>query len=331
MLLLAAGSEDPNPLGHVLDRGLIGGHHPLIPGTEEITLFGGPLVTMHMVTLVVAALLLLWVMSIAAKAIGTGPASEGNDRYMTRGHFGQLIEVMILYLRDNVVKPVLGEKTNAYLPYLLTVFFFVLMNNALGLIPLLDIQHLVGALFGDEHFAAIGGTATGNLAVTGGLALISFAVIQVHGLRELGLGGWLHHLLGGAPPYLAIIMVPIELGGMFIKPAALAIRLFANMMAGHILLATLALFGVMAYRGLGSWVAAFGVTVISGLFSIAITFLEVFVAFLQAFIFMFLTAVFIGQLMHHDEHEHAHEHGHGEPGHGEPGHGEPGHGEPAHA
>lgn len=308
MLLLAAGSEDAGPLGHVLDRGLIGGHHPLIPGTENLTLFGGPLLTMHMVTLIVAALLLLWVMSIAAKAIGTGPESEGNDRFLSRGHFAQLIEVIILYLRDSIVKPVLGEQTNAYLPYLLTVFFFVLMNNALGLIPLLDIQHLVGTLFGDPHFAAIGGTATGNLAVTGGLALISFIVIQIHGLRELGLGGWLHHLLGGAPAYLAVIMVPIEIAGMFIKPAALAIRLFANMMAGHILLAALALFGVMAYRGLDSWIAALSISVISGLFSVAITFLEVFVALLQAFIFMFLTAVFIGQLMHHDDHEHAHDH-----------------------
>ncbi len=306
MLLLAAGSKDPDPFGHVLDRAIIGGQHPVIPGTEDLMLFGDPILTMHMVMLVLATLLLLWVMGIAAKAIGTGPESEGNDRYLTRGHFGQLIEVIIVYLRDHIVKPVLGDDTRRYLPFLLTLFFFVLMNNVLGLIPLLDLQHIAGLLlFDDSHFAVIGGTATANLAVTAGLALVSFIVIQVHGMRDLGFAGWAHHLLGGAPAYLAIIMIPVELAGMFIKPAALAIRLFANMMAGHMLMATLALFGLMALRGLDSWIAALGVSVVSGAFSIAITFLEVFVAFLQAFIFMFLTAVFIGQLSHHDDHGHA--------------------------
>ena len=95
-------------------------------------------------------------------------------------------------------------------------------------------------------------------------------------------------------------MIPVEFASMFIKPAALAIRLFANMMAGHMLMATLALFGLMALRGLDSWTAALSVSVVAALFSVAISFLELFVAFLQAFIFMFLTAVFIGQLSHHD-------------------------------
>ncbi|MBT8484487.1 MAG: F0F1 ATP synthase subunit A [Phycisphaerae bacterium] len=304
MHLLAA---ELNPLGHVMDRNIIGGPDALLMGDPH----GTPIVTMHMLTLLLATGLLLWIMNLAAKAITTGPSSEGNDRYLTRGRMAQLIEVITLYLRDTVVKPVLGEKTNKYLPYLLTLFFFVLMNNLLGLVPLLDLQHIVGAFLGDSHFAVIGGTATGNLAVTGGLALIAFLVIQVHGLRELGLAGWAHHLLGGAPWYLAPIMVPVELLGMFIKPAALAIRLFANMMAGHTLMATLALFGLMALSGMESWIAGLGISVIAGAFAVAITFLELFVAFLQAFIFMFLTAVFIGQLSPHDhEHEHAAETAH---------------------
>ncbi|MCP3902326.1 MAG: F0F1 ATP synthase subunit A [Planctomycetes bacterium] len=305
MFALAAGSK-PNPLGHVLDQNIVGGDHALIHATEGWTVFGSPILTLHMVTLVAAALLLVWVMKKAAAAIETGPDGTGHDRYLTAGRVGQLVEVISLYLRDQIVKPVLGEKTNKYLPYLLTLFFFVLMNNLLGLIPLLDLQHLAGMFFGNSHFAVIGGTATGNLAVTGALALISFVVIQVHGLRELGFAGWAHHLLGGAPVFLAPLMIPVEIASMFIKPAALAIRLFANMMAGHMLLATLTLFGMMAYHGAGAWGAA-GVSILSIAFAVAISFLELFVAFLQAFIFMFLTAVFIGQLSHHGHEEH---HGH---------------------
>jgi F-type H+-transporting ATPase subunit a len=310
-------AADIDPLGHVLDRNLIGGEHSLL---AELAHANGwhlpawlehapPLVTMHMVTLVVAALIILWIMLAAARAIDTGPASLGNDRYLTRGRLGQLVEVITLYLRDKVVQPVLGESTSRYLPYLLTLFFFVLMNNLLGLVPLLDLQHIAGVSFGDPHFAVIGGTATGNLAVTGGLAIVAFLVIQIHGLRELGVVGWAKHLLGGAPAYLAPIMVPVELMSMLIKPAALAIRLFANMLAGHTLMATLALFGLMSVQGLQSWIAGFGVSLVAGAFAVAISFLELFVAFLQAFIFMFLTAVFIGQLSHHGDHgEHEDEH-----------------------
>jgi len=301
-MFLASGDK-PNPLGHVLDMDLIGGAHPLLHFSEGWTIFGSPILTVHMVTLVAAAILLVWVMKIAARAITTGPESEGNERYITTGRLAQLVEVITVYLKDTIIKPILGGDTNKYLPYLLTLFFFVLANNLFGLVPLLDLQHIIGAFLGNKHFAVIGGTATANLAVTAALALIAFVVIQWHGFRELGIGGWAHHLLGGAPVMLAPLMIPVELIGMLIKPAALAIRLFANMMAGHMLLATLALFGVMALHGMNSWIAAFGVSVIAGAFAIAITFLELFIAFLQAFIFMILTAVFIGQLSHHGEHD----------------------------
>jgi F-type H+-transporting ATPase subunit a len=310
MLILGAES----PLGHVLDANIIGGAHPLVPATEGWNVFGSPILTLHMVTLIVAALLLVWVMKRAAAAIDTGPESEGHARHLTSGRLGQLVEVFTLYLRDSMLKPLLGDKTDTYLPYLLTLFFFILMNNLLGLVPLLDLQHIVGVFAGNSHFAVVGGTATGNLAVTAGLALIAFVVIQIHGLRENGIGGWFHHLLGGAPAYLAPIMVPVEMMSLIIKPAALAIRLFANMMAGHMLLATLALFGVMALNGMESWIAAFGVSILAGAFSVAISFLELFVAFLQSFIFMFLTAVFIAQLSHHGhEHDESHDSHEAEP------------------
>ncbi|HBZ96695.1 MAG TPA: F0F1 ATP synthase subunit A, partial [Phycisphaerales bacterium] len=139
--------------------------------------------------------------------------------------------------------------------------------------------------------------------VTAALAAICFIVIQVHAFKELGIKGWLGHLTGGAPPYMLPIMLPVELMGMLIKPSALAVRLFANMVAGHTLMAMLALFGKMAYGGLGVG-GLLGISAISIVSAVAIGFLELFVALLQAFIFMFLTTVFISQMSHHHEDHH---------------------------
>lgn len=284
-----------------------------------------PVLTMHMLTLLVAAGLFLWLMNIVANAMATGPASQGNERYITKGRFPQMIEAMICWLRGEIIEPILGKKTTrAYLPYLLTVFFFIWFNNVLGLIPLLDVQHFIGAIgWGDSHFAIIGGTATGNLMITAGLAIIAGFVIIGHAFRDLGPKEFFYHLCGGllpCPPLQAIAMSPIillvlliELLGLIIKPAALAIRLFANMLAGHTLLATLLLFTYMAIKaGLGFFGVA-GVAAISGAGAIAIYFLEIFVATLQAFIFMFLTTVFISLFTHHHDEEHEHdEHEHHE-------------------
>lgn len=285
-----------DPIQHVLNRPVFGIPH-----------------LMHVVTLVLALLLTVFVVNKAAQAIATGPDSEGNERYITKGHPWQMLEVVILYLRDKVIRPQLGEDTNAFLPYLLTLFFFILFNNLLGLVPLLDLQHLIGSFFGDSHFAVIGGTATGNIAVTSGLAVIAFIVINVSGIRSAGLGGWLKHLTGGAPMYIWPIMIPVELMGMFIKPAALALRLFANMTAGHVLLAVLLGFTAAGLKA-GLLVGA-GVGVVALLGSVAIMFLEIFVAFLQAFIFMFLTCLFIAQLRHHHHDDHAHAEEYGTHGH----------------
>jgi len=307
------GPEPINPLGHVLDINVLGGENPMIKGTENI-IGGQPLITMHMVTLVVAAALCLWALSAAAKRIATGGDSEGHRRYVPNSRFAGFIEVVILYMRDNVISPVLGKDlARRYLPLLMSIFFFIWANNLLGLIPILDVNHLIGYFaFGDKSWAVIGGTATGNIAVTAGLATLAFFFINVHGIRDLGFGGWCHHMLGGAPAYLAPIMVPIELAGLFIKPIALAIRLFANMLAGHTLMATLGLFSLITIRtvsemggGAGAaYAAGAGVGVIALGASVAIMFLEIFVATLQAFIFMFLTTIFIGQLTHHDDHGH---------------------------
>ena len=121
------------------------------------------------------------------------------------------------------------------------------------------------------------------------------------GLRSLGSKGWAAHLTGGAPRYLRPIMLPIELLGLFIKPVALSIRLFANMVAGHTLMAVIASFGTMALRSSNDWIMSGSISLASVIVAIPISFLELFVALLQAFIFMFLTTVFIGQMTHHHE------------------------------
>ncbi len=268
-----------------------------------------PILTMHMVTLIAVAGVFVWVMTRAASAIATGPESQGNDRYLTRGRVAQLIETMVIYLRDEMLVPVLGRTHTArYLPYLMTLFFFVLFQNLFGLIPVTDILHLAGV-----HNTPIGGTATANIMVTGALAVLSFLMIEVHAFREQGVKGWIIHNFGGLVPgpwYLfpiALLVFMVELTGHLIKPVALAIRLFANMFAGHTLMAVLLSFGVMAGKaGMGT-LGITSISLVSGGAAVMVMFLELFVAFLQAFIFMFLTAVFISLLSHHDEaHEHEH-------------------------
>ncbi len=291
----AAGSYDTDPLGHVVDR--------------ELFFKGEPYaITLHTGTMLVASLLLLATMLVLVRRIRTGPESMGVDRYVTRGSFAHMIEVICVYLREKIVRPQLGEATDRFIGFVWTLFFFILFNNVLGLLPLLDIQHLFGwAFLDDPHWGWIGGTATGNLAVTGALAIMVFIIIQYNGLREQGVGGWFRHLLGGAPAYLAPVMVPVELLSLIIKPGALAVRLFANMVAGHTLLATLLMFTAMGLAGLGA-IGGGAISLVSIAASVAIMFLEIFVAFLQAFIFTFLTVIFIAQLMHHHDDEHAHEH-----------------------
>lgn len=298
-----------NPLGHVLDKPLL----PPIPGLE----WAGPLLTMHTLTLLIAALLTVAVLLRAAAAIQTGPESQGNERFVTKGKLNQMLEVIVTYMRDTVINAQLGpDAGRAFAPLLLSIFFFILFNNLIGLVPLLDVQHLIGGLaMGDPHFAVVGGTATGRLAVTAGLATVVFIIWQINGIRSAGLGGWAKHFLGGGPIFLAPIMVPVEIMGMFVKPVALSLRLFANMTAGHVLLAVLLGFTAAAPKALG-WALGTPVTVVSVLASVAIMFLELFVAFLQAFIFTFLTTLFISQLMHHHHDEHGHDHAHDDaPGH----------------
>lgn len=300
-LLLATSGEKHTPLGHVLDKELL-----------DVGIIGN--VTMQLVTMIVGTIILLLLMPAVAKRISTGSSAEGNERYITKGRLSQIVEVICVYLRDTMLVPVMGEKdTRRYFPFLMTLFFFILTMNIFGLIPLPDLQNIIGKFTtGNDHMAYIGGTPTSNINITVALALVSFVVIQIHSFRELGVLGFLEHMTCGltkGPKFLWLIVPVIfvvELAGLFIKPGALAIRLFANMVGGHVLLATLLLFGADFYQTLPFGGLA-AVTAISGFAAVLITFLEVFVAFLQAFIFMFLTAVFISLMSHHDEEHESHE------------------------
>jgi F-type H+-transporting ATPase subunit a len=221
------------------------------------------------------------------------------------------------------------DQTRRWAPFLLTLFCFVLSLNLFGLIPLGDLKDLViGTTQGGGAVAAskpVWTTVTANIFANLGLATVVFFAIQVQAFRELGVKGWLEHLAGGKDivtgpkglwPVIPIIFV-VELLGLIIKPTALAIRLFANMVGGHTLMATLYMFGGMA----PILAMKIAVASVAGLFAVVITFLELFVAFLQAFVFMFLSAVFISTMSHHGDHEHEHGHDHDHNhGHGHDGH-----------
>ncbi len=234
--------------------------------------------TRNVVQMFIALTLLTWVMISIARRYKKG---EGVTSAPKGGQ--SLLEPVILFIVNEVAKPCLGEKKyRKYLPFLLTVFFFILINNLFGLIP---------------------GTAnvTGNIAFTMVLALISFVVILFSTNKHY----WGHIIWPpGVPVLVKFILIPVEILGVFIKPMALMIRLFANMVAGHILIICLISL-IFIFGGLSAGVA-WGASPLSVAFTIFIYFIELLVAFLQAYIFCFLSAVFIGQALEgsHDADHH---------------------------
>lgn len=193
--------------------------------------------------------------------------------------FRAIIEIIVLFLRDEVVVPNLGQsKGAAYTPYFSTLFFFILALNLIGLVP-------------------YGATATGNLAVTAGLALTTFALINFAGIKEQGLVSYFVHIVPkGVPGWLYPLLFPIEVIGLATKAFALCIRLFANMIAGHIVI--LAFISFIFIFGSLNMFLGLGVAPVSVALVLFTLVLELFVAFLQAYVFVFLTAIFTGAAMH---------------------------------
>ncbi len=296
--LLAAG----NPADHVFN-------HVFARNADGYWIWSG-----NQGNLVLSALILIVGMIWVASKIRTGPESEGAARFVTNSRLAHLIEVICVYLRDEVAQPLLLDRTKKLMPFLWTIFFFILVNNLLGLIPIMDLLHVIFPDWAAEHRTPIGGTATQNIWVTGVLALTAALVFNAAAVIRLGPVGFVKHMMGGLPWFMfpiALLLLIIEGAGQFvIKPIALAVRLFANMTAGHILLATLFMFAGQVW-GEGLLIKG-PVTFIAVVGSFALMFLELFVAFLQAFVFMFLTTVFISLMDHSEEHshEHGHEHGH---------------------
>lgn len=205
-----------------------------------------------------------------------------------------VLESLVVYVRDQIVRPNVGTEKRAsrLMPFMMSLFFFILTLNLISLLP--------GA-----H------AATGALPVTMALATCTLIVVNYIAFKDAGVKAWFAHLLGGAPVYIAPIMVPIELVGIITKPFALMIRLFANMTAGHIVLMSLVGLIFFFAQEMGPTVG-WGVAPISVLFSVFIYLLELLVAFLQAYIFTMLSAVFVGLALgdhaQHDDHHHAEAH-----------------------
>ena len=220
--------------------------------------------------MIVTGLLMLLIFGGLAKSFGKGPIATG---------VGRFFEPIVLFIRDDIAIPNIGDpQYKKYMPYLLTIFFFVWFLNLFGLTPL-------------------GVNVTGNIAVTFALALMTFVITQISGNKNY----WKHIFwMPGVPPLMKIVLAPIELLGVFIKPFALMIRLYANIMAGHVVL--MSIIGLMFV--FKNWMGSS----MTFLLAFALSILELLVAALQAYIFTMLSALYFGFAVEDHEHEHSESH-----------------------
>lgn len=241
------------------------GYHIHLPTFPPVRFLGLELdfsITMHVVMMWIVSLILILTFGLLFR----------KKRLVPTG-FAAILEAVVLFIRDEIAIPNVGLKDGKKMtPLLCTMFFFILSCNLIGLIPLF-------------------GTATGNITVTASLAIITFFTTQIMGMVKNGIFGYFRNLVPHGIPFpLMFIIVPIEIFGLFTKPFALAMRLFANMIAGHTVI--YALIGLIIAIG-SVLVAPFAIV-----FAIFINFLEILVAFIQAYIFTMLSSLFIGMAMH---------------------------------
>ncbi len=235
-------------------------------------------ITKNVFALFVSLILMIWLFTSIAKAYKTRPnqAPKGLQ---------SLIEPLIIFVRDDVAKSAIGPKYQKYMPYLLTAFFFIWINNMLGLIPLIP----------------GGANLTGNIAITMSLAVMTLIITVFSANKNY----WVHiFAMPGVPTWVLFLLTPIEILGLFLRPFVLMIRLFANMAAGHII--ALSFISLIFIFGEMSAGAGMGVGVVSLAFMVFMTFLELLVAFLQAYVFTLLSAIYIGAAV--EEHHHDAEH-----------------------
>jgi F-type H+-transporting ATPase subunit a len=254
-----------DPLSHVVPHELF-----------VIPIGGGISFSNHMLMLLVAAVLMMIILPLAVRRKGLAAG----------GRLGLFFEMICVYLREEVARPVLGEDTDRFIKFLWTIFFFILFCNLLGMIPSDSIIYFLS--FGKlKH---IGGAATADIWVTGSLAVLSFLMIHVSGVRKQGLWRYVKNFIPSVPWPLVPVMYVLEFMSALIKPFALAVRLFANILAGHAVLGAFLILIMMSRSYLIG-----GVTILG---CVAFSLLEIFVAFLQAYIFMFLTTMFISAAVH---------------------------------
>ena len=230
--------------------------------------------TKHVIFLMLAALLVFLTMKLAGRALERQRAGQKAPK-----GFAAAVEAMVLFVRNDIAIANIGENGARFAPLIMALFFFVLYSNLLGLIP-------------------FGASPTGNLAVTGALAILVFLTIEIAGFIKLGPKGYLGTIFphvpglhGPAAVAMSIGMAPIEILGKLVKPFALAVRLFGNMTAGHFVI--LSLFGIIfLFGGLQGWNWIIGS--VTAALVVGIMLLELIVAFLQAYVFALLSAVFIG-------------------------------------
>ena len=222
-------------------------------------------ISLHVLMMFIDFVLLILLLKLASN----------RNMYMPTSKWGHIIEAVVLYVRDEIVVPNVGKKDAAeWTPFFLTVFFFILGLNLIGLIPGMA-------------------TATGNLAVTSALAIVTFLMFNGSGIKKNGPIGYFTGLIpSGIPWPVLFILGPVEILGLFTRTFALAIRLFANMSAGHIII--FSLFGMITI--FKSWLLA---PIFTG-FALFIYLIEILVAFLQAYVFTLLSALFVGMSIHQD-------------------------------
>jgi F-type H+-transporting ATPase subunit a len=199
------------------------------------------------------------------------------------GRWGNFVEMVLEFLRDQMIRPFMGPAGDKYLPLIASFFVYILICNVMGMVPFLD-------------FLGHGSnTATGNICITAGLAICSFCIYHGIGIREQGAGPYLKNIFPRVPIFVYPIIIPVEIMAHIVRPCALAIRLFANMLAGHTMMAVILGFTyapakILSAKGALSLVCMLSVT--------ALSFLELLVAVIQAFVFAFLTTVFLSLAVH---------------------------------
>jgi F-type H+-transporting ATPase subunit a len=238
--------------------------------------------TKHLLFFVIASGLVLLMTRLALRRYQKGGVPRG---------LAAAVEAIVLFIRDEIADKNIGHDGRIYTPLLCSFFFFILIAALLGLLPFPVYDASTG------RFTIVSATPTGNIAVTLGLAFVAFLAMQYAGIRKFGLIGHFKNLVPpGLPAWLLPIMIPVEILGMFTKPFALMVRLFANMLAGHMVITVLLMLIPLmaAIRGV------FGVAVIPVSLGLAlfIMLLELLVALIQAYIFTLLTAIFIGMFAH---------------------------------